>query len=99
MIAGSRTRRAIAEVDRSPPRHAPVHPRLGLAGVRETAGDDDYVGLVTDDVDDTRGELVKLRATVNGHVPSARRELALVAVVVAGLVLSEAVLSAKATGR
>jgi hypothetical protein len=71
---------------------------LGRAGVRETAGDDEYVGLVTDDVDDTRGELVKLRATVNGHVPSARRGLALVAVVVAGLVLSKAVLSDKATG-
>jgi hypothetical protein len=42
---------------------------------------------------------VKLRATVNGHVPSARRGLVLVAVAISGLALSEAVLSAKATAR
>ena len=74
-------------------------PAVRSRGRPRKAGDDEYVGLVADDVDHIRGELVKLRARVNGHVPSARRGLVLVAVAVSGLALSEAVLSAKATGR
>lgn len=43
------------------------------------ADDEEYVGLV-DDVDRIQGELVKQTATVNCHVPSARREVVEVAV-------------------
>jgi hypothetical protein len=38
--------------------------------------DEEYGGLVADDVDRIQGELVKQTATVNCHVPSARREVA-----------------------
>jgi hypothetical protein len=71
---------------------------LGLAGgVREPADGDEYVGLVADDVDHLRGELVKLKATVNCHVPSARQGSVLVAV--ADLVLGEFVRSATGSRR
>jgi hypothetical protein len=55
--------------------------------------------VVADDVDHIRGKLVKLRATVKCHVPSARRGLVLVAVAMAERALREAVLSATATAR
>jgi len=68
-------------------------------GVRQPADDADYVGLVAADVDHLRGELMKLRATVNCQVPSAQQRLAAVAVAVAELAVSEAVLRAVSSGR
>jgi hypothetical protein len=61
--------------------------------------DDEYVGLVAEDVDHLWGELVKLRATVNWHVPAARRGLVLAAVATGELERSEAVLRAAGSGR
>jgi hypothetical protein len=67
---------------------------------RPRASDDhEYVGLVADDVDHLGGELVQLRATVNCHVPAARRGLMLAAVAIGEFELSEAVLRAAGTGR
>lgn len=58
------------------------------------AAHDEYVVHVADDVDNIRGELVKPRGTLNGHVPSVRRWLVLVAGTELGL--TETVL--RATG-
>ena len=67
-------------------------------GRRPRAADhDEYAVLVADDVDNIRGELVKPRGTLNGHVPSARRGLVLVAGTELGL--SEAVLCATGARR
>jgi len=100
---GERSRRSIlsgrCSTGAAPDARTFPPPAVRSRGRLRKAGDDEYVGLVADDVDHIRGELVKLRARVNGLVPSARRELVLVAVAVSGLALSEAVLSAKATGR
>jgi hypothetical protein len=68
-------------------------------GVRQPADDAEYVGPVAADVDNLRGELMKLRATVNCQVPSAQQGLAAVAVAVAELAMSEAVLRAASSGR
>jgi hypothetical protein len=67
-------------------------------GVRRAVYDDEYVGLVADDVDHPGGELVQLRATVNCHVPAARQRL-VAAVAIGELELGEAVLRAAGTGR
>jgi hypothetical protein len=61
--------------------------------------DDEYVGLVADDVDYLGGELVQLRATVNCHVPAARQGLVLTAVAIGELELREAVLRTAGTGQ
>jgi hypothetical protein len=60
--------------------------------VLRASDNDEYDGLVADDVDHLWGELVKPRATVNSHVSPARRVLA--AVAIGELELSEAVLRA-----
>jgi hypothetical protein len=98
--SGDRSRRSILSGGRSTgaaPDARTVPPAVRSRGRPRKAGDDEYVGLVADDVDHIRGELVKLRATINCHVPSARRGLVLVAV--SGLALSTIGLSAKATAR
>jgi hypothetical protein len=81
-------------------RARPYHPReRRLDGRRPRPSDDDeYVGLVADDVDHLGGELVQLRATVNCHVPAARQGLVLTAVTIGELELGEAVLRAAGTG-
>jgi hypothetical protein len=56
-------------------------------------------GLVADDVDHMRGELVKPRVTVDCHVPSAQRGLVLVVAAIAGHAQGEAGLSDKGGGR
>ena len=72
----------------------------GSTCVRRASDDDDeYVGLVADDVDHLGGELVQLRATVNCHVPAARQGLVLAAVAMGELELGEAVLRAAGAGR
>jgi hypothetical protein len=70
----------------------------GSTCVRRASDDDEYVGLVADDVDHLGGELV-LRVTVNCHVPAARQGLVLAAVAMGELELGEAVLRAAGTGR
>jgi hypothetical protein len=59
----------------------------------------EYVGLVADDVDHIGGELVKQAATVNWHLPSARREVAEVAATMVEPAQGAALLSAKGTGQ
>jgi hypothetical protein len=59
----------------------------------------EYVGQVADDVDHLRGELVKLRATIDRHVPSARQNLMLFAAAVATPALSRAAPAALGSGR
>ena len=61
--------------------------------------DEEYVGLVADDVDRIQGKLVKQTATVNCHVPSARRELAAVAAAMDEPAPRAALPSAKGAGR
>jgi hypothetical protein len=56
-----------------------------------------YVGLVADDVDHIRGELVNVTITVHCHVLLARRWSVLVAVVIAAL--GEAVVGDTAGGQ
>jgi hypothetical protein len=68
-------------------------------GVRRASDDDEYVGLVADDVDHLGGELVQLRATVNCHVPAARQGLVLTAVAIGELELREAVFRTAGAGR
>jgi hypothetical protein len=60
----------------------------------------EYVGLVADDVDHIGGELlVKQAATVNWHLPSARREVAEVAATMVEPAQGAALVSAKGTGQ
>jgi hypothetical protein len=59
----------------------------------------EYVGLVADDVDRIWGELVEQTATVNWHVPSARREVSEVAATMDESAQCAALLSAKGTGQ
>jgi hypothetical protein len=100
-------RPALPSIDKSagtrPARHVSYRrPRQGKSragGAPKPADDEDYCGLVDDDVDDIRGELVKLRVTVNCHVLSARRGLGLVAAATAVRALSEAVLGGEGAGR
>lgn len=77
------------------------HPRERWLDARRPRApdDDEYVGLVADDVDHLGGELVQLRATVNCHVPAARQGLVLTAVAIGELELREAVLRTAGTGR
>jgi hypothetical protein len=67
--------------------------------VREPCDDDEYVGLVADDVDHLGGELVKLRATVNCHVPPAWQGLVPAGVAIGEHALSEAVFGVGGAGR
>jgi hypothetical protein len=82
-------------------RARPYHARERRLDARRprASDDDEYVGLVADDVDHLGGELVQLRATVNCYVPAARQELVLTAVAIGELELREAVLRTAGTGR
>jgi hypothetical protein len=90
---------AIGQPTSADPRVKGSRPKVtpGLHGVAELAGR--TFGLVADDVDHMRGELVKPRVTINCHVPSARRGLVLVAAAIAALAEGEAGLSDNGGGR
>jgi hypothetical protein len=77
------------------------HPRERRLDARRprACDDDEYVGLVADDVDHLGGELVKLRATVNCHVPPARQGLVPAGVAIGEHALSEAVFGVGGAGR